>query len=287
MFKFYIYQFGQFCVNRLPLKWAYRIAMFMSDMQYFLSFRDRKAVKNNLRIILGSDDNISAKAREVFRNFGLYLVEFFRMAQDLTPEYIEKCIKIENLDILKRIHSEGKGGIILTAHICNWELGGVVVSMLGYPLTAVALPHKERPVNDLFNSQREAKGMKIVPISVGVRKCVEALRNNKLVGLVADRDFTERGEVVPFLGKKASIPKGPALLSYKTGAPIVPCFIKRDKDYNFTLTLDEPLYPPDVIKDEVISQELLLKVLKQYVSIIEKKIRENPTQWLMFRDFAA
>ncbi|MFA5088392.1 MAG: hypothetical protein WC552_05095, partial [Candidatus Omnitrophota bacterium] len=203
MFKFLVYKFGNFMVNRLPLPIAYRIALFISDLHYYFSFRDRRAVKNNLRIILGSEENLSVAAKEVFRNFGRYLVEFFRIAQDLNQQYIDRSVKIENLDVLKRVLSEGKGGIMVTAHICNWELGGGILSVLGYPLMAIALPHKEQPVNDLFNSQREVKGITVVPMNVSVRKSIETLKNNKLVALVADRDFTMSGEVMDFLGKKA------------------------------------------------------------------------------------
>ena len=272
-------------VNRLPLPIAYRIALFISDLHYYFSFRDRRAVKNNLRIILGSEENLSVAAKEVFRNFGRYLVEFFRIAQDLNQQYIDRSVKIENLDVLKRVLSEGKGGIMVTAHICNWELGGGILSVLGYPLMAIALPHKEQPVNDLFNSQREVKGITVVPMNVSVRKSIETLKNNKLVALVADRDFTMSGEVMDFLGKKAFMPKGPAVLSYKTGAPIIVSFITRNDDNTFTLSLKNPIYPPKEVRDEIIERDLLVTLIKQYASLIEAKIKQYPTQWLMFREF--
>ena len=160
------------------------------------------------------------------------------------------------------------------------------MSVLGYPLMAVALPHKERPVNDLFNHQREVKGITVVPSNVAVRKCIDTLRNNKLVALVADRDFTLHGEVLDFLGRKAFIPKGAALFSIKTGAPIVPCFMTRNPDDTFVLSLEQPIVPPLEIK-ETIAQDALIKVMRQYTDVIENKIRQFPTQWLMFREFWA
>ena len=281
MFKFFFYKFGQFCVHRLPLQLAYKIAVFISDLQYYFSPRDRKAVTNNLIVILSTNDDVSSRVKEVFRNFGRYLLEFFRMAKFLNKDYIKKNVKIENLHYLDDILKKGKGGIILTAHIGNWELGGVIMSMLGYPIVAVALPHKERPVNDLFNSQREARGVAVVQTNGAIKKCIEALRQNKMVGLLADRDFGLTGEVMDFLGKKALIPKGPASFSEKTGAPILPTFLIREKEDLFTLTIEEPIYPPK----EGTEREILLAIMKKYTSIIESKIREYPTQWLMFRKF--
>ncbi len=282
MFKFLLYKFGQFCVHRLPIKMAYQFAVFFSDMQYYFSPRDRRAVTNNLKAILPSpQDNLQPLVREVFRNFGKYLLEFFRMAKFLDNEYIKKNVFIKNVERVDQVLKYGKGGIILTAHIGNWELGAVILSMLGYPLVAVALPHKERPVNDLFNSQREARGVEVVQTNGAIRKCIEALQENKIVGLLADRDFGSHGDVMDFLGKKALIPKGLTVFSFKTVGPIIPVFLIREEDDIFTLFIEEPIFPPRGGEEN----EMLLSLMRQYTAIIDKKIREYPTQWLMFREF--
>jgi len=295
MFKYYLYKFGQFCVTRLSFTAAYTIAVFVSDWHYRLSFRDRRAVRNNLKIILSNQDNLPAclpagqaglpvQTREVFRNFGRYLVDFFRMGKKLDLEFIKKNIKIKNIEYLDRVLKEGNGGITLTAHIGNWELGGMILCMLGYPIVGIALPHKERSVNDLFNRQREAKGMMIVQTYEAMRKCVDIIKSNKLIGLLADRDFSQNGEVLDFLGKKAFIPKGPAIFSRKTGCPIIPIFMIREADNTFTLTIEKPIYPP-VEQGDKTERLNLLPIMREYTKIIEKKIKEYPTQWLMFREF--
>ena len=284
MFKYLLYKFGQFIIHRLPLRVSYKIANFFSDIQYAVSFRDRRAVKNNLKVILQSEEDLSDQAREVFRNFGKYLVDFFRMVKYIDEDYLNRLIKIEHQDRLDRILEHGKGCIMLSAHIGNWELGATALARLGYPLIAVALPHKERPVNDLFNQQREHLGLTVVPSNVAVRKCVEALKSNKLVGLIADRDFSMTGETMNFFGRKAIIPRGAAIFSCRTGAPILPTFLLREKDDTFTLSFGEPLFPKSVTDDEV-EKELQLEIMNTYIKIFEQKIRENPTQWLMFREF--
>lgn len=281
MFKYLLYKFGQFCVHRLPINWAYCAAVFISDLQYHFSPRDRMAVRNNLKVILGTNDDISLQVREVFRNFGRYLLEFFRMNRFLNKEYIKNNVQMKNFDCVDRVLKLGKGGILLTAHIGNWELGGVIVSMFGYPTVAIALPHKERPVNDLFNHQRETWGMQVVKTNGAIRKCIEALKQNKVVALLADRDFGLNGEVLDFLGKKTIIPKGPAVFSLKTGAPIIPVFLIREHDDHFTMVFEEPIFPSKSGPEE----QALLTMMKQYSSILERKIREYPTQWLMFRQF--
>ena len=260
--------------------------MFLSEMQYYFSFRDRRAVKNNLKVILNTDKDLSRYAKEVFRNFGKYLVEFFRMPRKLDAKYISEKVNTEDVKMLKKALEKGRGAIILTAHVGNWELGGVILSLLGYPSVAIALPHKERPVNDLFNAQRESKGITVVPPSMAIRRCIEALKNNKIIAVLADRDFTLHGEELDFLGKKAFIPRGAAIFSCRTGAPLVPTFFVRNADDDgFTLIMEEPIEPPHFAKDGKNEETCMLHLMKQYTALIERKIREYPTQWLMFREF--
>lgn len=284
MFKYYLYKIAHFVANRLSLEVSYKVAVLISDLHYFFSFRDRRAVRNNLRKILPPGEDLNAATREVFRNFGKYLSEFLRMEKMVDKSFIEKKIKIRNAELIQQALDAGKGGIIVTAHIGNWEMGAVVLS-LGYPLTAVALPHKERPVNDLFNYQREAKGMTVVPTHEAIRRCMESLKDNHLVALVADRDFSSKGgEVMDFLGQKALIPKGPAMFCKRTGAPIIPTFLMREPDGTFMMTLG-PLILPEAETQEMSERDSVLRIMRRYLDVIEGWIRRYPTQWLMFREF--
>lgn len=285
MFKYILYKIGLFLLHHLPSDVSYRFATFFSDLQYFFSFRDRRAVRRNLKNILPSSDKISVLTRDVFRNFGRYLFEFFQMREIVDENFIRHNVRIQGLEQLDRILKEGKGGIIVTGHIGNWELGGVLLSVLGYPLMAIALPHKERPVNDLFNSQREAKGVTVVPTTGALRRCIEQLRANKLVALVADRDFSHAGIVIDFLGKKMLVPKGPAMFSLKTGAPIIPMFLIRNDNRTFDMLCYDPIYPPQNI-DGKTENDVVLGLMKRYLSVMEEVIRQYPSQWLLFREFS-
>ena len=283
MFKYYLYKFGQFCLRWLPPLVSLKLALCMSDLHYYFSFRDRRAVNNNLRVIVGEEANIPSLTKEVFKNFGRYLVEFFMMRRMVNEEYIKKNIKMKNLERLEEALKRGKGGIVVTAHLGNWELGAVLLGMLGYPLLGIALPHKERPVNDLFNQQRQL-GITVASTHMALRKCLGTLKKNQLIALVADRDFSLHGEPMDFLGRKTLLPPGPAMFSLMTGAPIIPTFLIRHEDNTFTLTIEEPIYPPAKIEKNE-ERQILLSLMREYVSVIEEKIRLYPTQWLMFRQF--
>ena len=286
MFKFILYKFGQFLVNHLPLKISYRLAIFVSDLHYFFSFRDRRAVRDNLRVILPENSDVAWNVREVFRNFGRYLVEFFRMANEIDDQFIKERVVAENLHYIDEALSKGKGAILLSGHIGNWELGGVLLSLLGYPSVAIALPHKERPVNNLFNKQREARGLIIVPPQAATRRCLSILSRNKIIAVVADRSFGPNGIVLDFLGKKALFPKGPAIFSAKTGAPIVPVFLVRTGEGQFRIVAHKPIDPGIVNGNGRIDEDILTGIIKKYITVIEQMIRAYPDQWLMFRDYS-
>ena len=281
MFNYILYRIGQFIALTLPLKVVYKIAIFISDLHYIFADKDRRAVKENLKAIFPekSDREIRRIRITMFRNFAKYLVDFFRFSK-LDLEYIKRNIKVENIHYVDEVLSKGKGAIALSAHLGNWELGGVVIALLGYPLWAVALPHKDKRVNNFFNFQRESKGLKVIPLGKAVRRCLNVLRENKIVALVGDRDFTEKGVVLDFFGKPTFLPEGAAAFSLKTGAMIVPGFMLRNKDDTFTLRMERPIefVPGDKNKD---LEELIISCK----TIIEDYIRKYPDQWYMFRRF--
>jgi len=283
MIFYILYRIGFFLANILPLKLAYSLAKRISAFQYVLATKDREAVVRNLSIITKKDDDECRKiARKVFRNFGLYLVDFFRMA-NLSKEDIQKRVKVEGIENIDGVLKQNKGGIVLTCHIGNWEMGGVVMAMLGYDISAVALNHKHKNINDFFIKQREEKGLKVIPIDHIMKRCVSALRRKGLLALVGDRDFTNNGVMIDFFGVSTSIPKGPAMFSLKMDSPIIPGFFVRRDTFNYSLIFDKPIYleeTPGMDKEEIIKE-----ANKKFVAIMEKYIRVYPDQWLIFRKF--
>lgn len=282
MIQYLLYKLAMWLVLRQPLKLSYAMASSIALLQYSFCRRDRLVVINNLKVILGTDDEkiIVPHAKKVFINFAKYLVDFLRFSV-FDKEYVAKFIKIEGSQNLDEGFKRGKGVIALTGHMGNWELAGAVTALLGYPVNAVALSHKHKKVTELFIKQREKTGVRVIPLGVAVRKCFTALWNNELIGLLGDRDFTGSGIVVEFLGKQVRMPKGPAMFALKTGAAIIPTFIIRQPDDSYKMFYEKPIeYTPTKNNDED------MKVLtKKIVTVIENIIRRYPEQWFMFREF--
>ncbi len=223
------------------------------------------------------------KARDVFRNFGTYLVDFFFMYKMVDDRFVKEQVVLQGYEHLTSALARGKGVVILAAHIGNWEMGAAVMNRLGHPLTAIALPHKDHKVNELFNRQRTNHGVTVIPSNVAVRGCISALRQNKCVAVLGDRDFGSFGEPLLFLGRPTLIPKGAAFFAHRTGAAIVPSFFVPDGKGRYVLSFEVAILSPEVSGNN--GRDLEIGLMKQYAAVIERKVRENPLQWLVFREF--
>lgn len=284
MLKFVLYKFGQLCVNILPYSVSIFIAKRICDAQYLLNAFDRRAVKKNLTNILGDRPEIKRLTRMVFHNFGVYLVEFFSMRRLMSDTFIKERISVEGFHYVEETIRRGRGGIILSAHLGNWEMGGVLLSKMGFPLTEIVLSHNERSVNDLFSHQRSLFGNRIVQTQNAIRECARTFKENGLVALVADRDFTATGITMKFFGHDVHLPKGPALFSLKFDTPLIPTFFTREANGRFKLMILKPI-SPEAARQHPEHEAQVKELMNSYIHIFEEKIRTYPDQWLVFRDF--
>lgn len=282
MFNYFLIRLGQFIVLSFPLKIAYGIAVLISDINYLFAKADKQAVQENLKAIFPQKNGqeITLIQKQIFRNFAKYLTDFFRFSK-MDLEYIKKYVCIENKSYLDQALAKGKGVIIVSAHLGNWELGAVVVSLLGYPFSAVALPHKNRQINNFFNHQRQIKNIKVIPLGKAVRQCLDVLKRNEVLALAGDRDFTEKGMLLDFFGKPAIFPEGPAAFALKTGAALIPGFMYRDDFDRFILRFEKPL---EFSASGNKAQDLKF-LIENYKNIFQDYIRKYPQQWYMFRRF--
>jgi KDO2-lipid IV(A) lauroyltransferase len=282
MTLYILYRIGVFLALALPLKFSYFMADLIGGAYCRLSAKDREAVTANLKVVLGGtvdDKELQKTARGVFKNFAKYLVDFFRFAR-IDKAYIDRRIKLEGLERIDAALRRGKGAIMLSAHIGNWELGAAALSLSGYPINAVVLTHQNKMINDFFTRQRLKGKMRPIEIGATLKACYRALKGNGLLALLGDRDFTKNGLHVDFFGKTALIPKGPAVFAYREGAAILPTFMVREPDDTFRLFIDEPLYA-DPQQDE---ESAVTGLAKRYLISIESCVRKYPSQWYVFRD---
>jgi len=281
MNEYWQYRIASWISRYLPRNLAYWIGLRIADVFYSKNGPDRKAITSNLNHIfensgvLVSDDMLEGTVRKTFQYFGKYLVDFFRFYR-VSERDVKRLVSSENISHLEDAYQAGKGVIIVTAHFGNWELGGAVLAALGYPLSAVFLPHHLRKLEALLRNRREGRGVHPIPLGHAAVGSMRCLRKGECVALLADRDFSERNDRIPFFGSDARLPRGPAWLAIRSGAPIVPTFLVREVDDTFRLRCYPAIWPNNSSEIDV-----RLKIR----DILQREISRNPHQWFVFDDF--
>ena len=273
------WRISQWLSLHLPATCAYRGAERLADYRWNTSAADRRVVQANLSLALGAPiPERSPVVREVFRNFARYLVEFFSVHRVPSPS-----LDVEGYDYLNAAHRRGRGVIILTAHFGNWEVGAVLIRRMGFPLSAVALPHPDLRTNRLFDDQRRRCGIEIIPLGAeAMRRSVQRLREGHLLGVLGDQQFTSHGQPVTLCGRTVALPSGPALLSLRSSAPMVPTFLVREGVWKFRLCFEPPVWPE--ARDH--GPSAVQRLTQEYASILQRYLQQFPSQWLLFQPLA-
>lgn len=214
---------------------------------------------------------LSRLIKAVYKSLTRVLFEILTLTK-VDELYIDKYVEIVNPQNMLKIKGHPRGVILLTAHFGNWELSGMVSSLKGFPVVALAREQKMKRLNALINRLRESKGLKVVTKGITTRLIVEALHAGKIIGMVGDQDGGKAGTLVEFFGRPASTAPGSARIAAKTGAYILPAFMARIKGPRHRLIIEEPM---KIEKDEDLKPYLL-----KYNALLEKYVRMYPEQWL-------
>ncbi len=266
----------------MPEKTGRAVGTRLGRLSFRLSPNARQVVAANQAQVLGrpvDDPLVVASTREAFELYARYFVESFHL-----PEFSdEEIVARVDCDTEYRLHdaaAAGRGGICALPHLGNWDAAGRWMKAIGLPALAVAEELKPRRLYDLFVELRRSIGMDVVGLSdpnIG-RKLAVALGENRMIALVADRDFTGRGVEVEMFGRKRTIPAGPALLSLSTGAPLIvtPTYTTPD---GWRIEIREPLTiePTGDKREDVRSLTVLM------AKTFEEAIAAAPSDWHMFQ----
>ena len=274
---YHLYLVGRFLANILPREISYLIAKFLAKLKFYFSKKDKKILFYNLSPVVNNEKRIKKIVKQVLKNFALYLVDFFRFSK-INKDFIKKYVKVKGLNFLGRLIREKKKIIAFTAHLGNYELGAALISLLGYRICAVALPHKDRRITRFFNHQRNLCGVEVVLAGIGIKHCFKALKEGKIVAFVGDRSFSSNGEEVRICGRRCFFPRGPIFLSLRTGAYILPSFLVRERKEKFyKLIFENPISPFEGERKKT-EKELI----QECALVLEKYIHRYPEQWYMF-----
>lgn len=281
---YYLFVIGEIICRMFPREACYFFARVLASAYFYFSPKDSAAVKYNLCPVVEAGQ-LNAKARQVFINFSYYLVDFFRYSK-LNKTFVDKYVKVEGEHFLEDCLARKKGVVSITAHLGNYELGGAVAALLGYPIYAVALPHKDQRTNAFFNNHRRRVGIGVISTGAGVKQCFSLLKQGNMIAFLGDRDFSAaaKGVTVSMFSRQANIPRGAFYFALKTGAAIVPSFFVRENKRFYRLVFEAPIWTGNIESGALTEEEEAL-VINRYAAVLEKYLRRYPQQWHVFQRY--
>ncbi|MEW6027237.1 MAG: lysophospholipid acyltransferase family protein [Planctomycetota bacterium] len=217
-------------------------------------------------------------AGRVFEYFALSFVHMLYMDRIIHLKH-KKHIRLENTGVIDSALKQGRGVILVSGHLGNWEIGINELSKNGFPINIVAFQYVNPYLNNMMNRFRLRCGVKIIPTKGAISRCEEALKRGEAVIMLIDQTGRDKGVDAKFFGRMAPAMWGPANLHLKTNAPIIPYGVRFDGGkIHYTISAKEPIqFQPSGNKDEDIKQ-----LTQLYLTEIEKIIRQAPEQWIWF-----
>lgn len=160
-------------------------------------------------------------ARGVYRHFGRMTVDSLLLSSKGPGAVMPFVDGGEVLQLLDRALALGRGALVLTGHIGNWELAGAYVAARGYPVSAVVKPPSNPYIAARADRVRRRLGIETIPLPEARVRIPGELARNRVVALVADQGAARSNIWSPFFGRPTRTPVGPGLFAARTGSPVV------------------------------------------------------------------
>ena len=245
-------------------------------LDFALSPGKRERVRRNLRGIGGSAG--ASDVLCIFRHHAANMVEMFASSR-WSPEEVSKHIESADTSILDKALEEGKGIILVTVHIGNWELAAQFLSQCGYSLHVVAGVQMNRFLTGAVKRAKERQGIRVINPEHSYRRLFRALSSNGLVALLLDGDIYRGGTEVELFSRRMVMPRGAVRLSASSGAPLIGVLCRRVGRERYRIHLERILSADDCRKGPEGEMQ------KRLYGKIEDFISGNRDQWCIFRDF--
>jgi KDO2-lipid IV(A) lauroyltransferase len=258
----------------LPFSLSVKAGRMIGGLLYRIDRKHRNLASENISLALGlSRSEAEALAKRVFENIGMTFAEFIKIPV-LDRDFIENNIAVDGLDNYLEAKAEGKGVLLLAAHLGNWEL--LAAPLRGEKVSVVYKKTKNPYVNSFINGIRGSYGLKTISHRNAVKDILAALKRGEGVGILLDQHAgMKEAVIVDFLGRPASTNIGLAIIALKTGAPVVPIFLVREGEGRYRAVYEEPIY----LQKSGDSEKDIREATVRFNSVIEKYVRRYPEQW--------
>lgn len=189
----------------------------------------------------------------------------------------------EGVENIEQLVKDGKGGVLVSAHLGNWEVAGHMLERVEAPINIVMYDGEGEQLKaymEQFDNKRSFNIIFIKEDQSHIYEMSAALNRNELICLHADRFRPgNRTMTHAFLGEEALFPAGPFILASKLKAPV--CFVFAFKETNFHYHFYA--FPGKTYEGRGTTG--MERMLGDYVVLLEKMLKKYPHQWFNYYDF--
>ena len=233
----------------------------------------------NIRLAMGvSPARANQISRRAVMNFGMTLTEFMHL-RVATPSEVRAYSWIEGLEHIESGFDAGKGVILLTSHLGNWEVMGARAAQ-EFPLTVVARPAGNAGVQRHIDAVRAASGLGVISKYDNGRASLRVLKNNESLGILPDQHAGSEGELLPMFGQPTRVWGAIARLAMLSGARVVPAFGVRRTPFLADGRIVATVGPGWNVEKTGDKNAAIALGTRQTVAELEYIIRAHPDQWL-------
>ena len=245
-------------------------------LHYALSPAKRRNVRENL-----AGAGLPPPAGGVYSIFRIHTANIIEMiaSSRWRTNRLENRFDFEGREALDAALAGGKGVILVTQHTGSWETGAIFLRSLGYRLHVVAGVQLSPLLTGAVRKAKEEIGIEVITPEDSSRRLLKALASGGILALLVDGNVYTGGTDVVFFGKTVRLPDGPVRLARASGAPIVTGYCRRSGSRRYRIHLERLI---DASEATALSEG---EALARVYGAVERFIRENADQWIMFRRF--
>ncbi|NDL56115.1 phosphatidylinositol mannoside acyltransferase [Phytoactinopolyspora mesophila] len=281
--RYLMYSAGWAAVRAMPERGAYGLFRTIADVAWRRHGSAAQGFERNLARVVpdASPGELRDLSRAAMRSYLRYWCDAFRIG-DWSQERVTNRVRTINEHRLREPLESGQGIVVPLAHMANWDHAGAWAGLTGISAASVAERLRPEELFEKFLAYRTRLGLIIWPLSGSdvniMAKLTEHLEGGGLVCLPADRDLSRRGVPVTFFGEQTRMPAGPAMLSLRTGAALVPMtshYEGKEPNHGIVLEFHDPIEVPEQRAGRIAA------MTQRVADAFEVGISQHPEDWHM------
>jgi KDO2-lipid IV(A) lauroyltransferase len=267
----------------LPLPVLHGISLVGNTLAVTLMRETLEGIRENFRLALAAPEPEARRlARRLFFEYGKAVIDVWRLRSEA---FVPKITSFDaDAARLAGVRRNGRGFLLVTGHVGNWEMGAVTLRGHGLTPAVVGQPELDPDVEEMRLSLRSRLGVESIDIGSSmatafrVRAAIEA---GRAVALLVDRAYPEDQVVVSYFGRPTPFLRSPALLARFCKCEILPGFFMRSPDGSYFNVWGAPLAADESLSPE----EDARRIMSRVAADLESVVRAHPTQWFNFYRF--